>query len=86
MLTVALAYVVPEMGDELIELPTTIWGVIGGPLFGVFVLAIFVPFSNAAVKSQADNTVLIMYPRKCDSLNSYAYRHVTVLAELFVSQ
>lgn len=44
-----LAYVAPELGDKIIEIPVKIWGSVGAPLAGVFVLAIFVPCANAKV-------------------------------------
>ena len=37
------------MGDALAQIPLTIWGVAGAPLFGMFVLAIFFPCANAIV-------------------------------------
>ena len=49
LLTIALSYVAPYLGDELIQIPTTIWGSIMAPLFGVFILAMFFPCANASV-------------------------------------
>ena len=49
LMTIGLSYVAPLLGDELIQIPTTIWGVCGAPLFGVFVLAMFFPCANASV-------------------------------------
>ena len=50
LLTIALSYIAPLLGDELLQIPTTIWGVAGAPLFGVFILAIFFPFANSLVR------------------------------------
>ena len=49
LMTIALSYVAPLLGDELIQIPTTIWGVVGAPLLGLFVLAMFFPCANASV-------------------------------------
>ena len=49
LLTISLSYIAPFMGDALAQIPLTIWGVAGAPLFGMFVLAIFFPSANAMV-------------------------------------
>ena len=49
LLTIGLSYIAPFMGEALAQIPLTIWGVVGAPLFGMFVLAIFFPCANAIV-------------------------------------
>ena len=47
--TIGLSFVAEYMGDVIIQIPMTIWGMVESPLYGVFVLANFFPCANAWV-------------------------------------
>ena len=49
MATIGLSYVAPYLGPTLIQIPITIWSMVGGPLLGVFLLGVFFPFGNSIV-------------------------------------
>ena len=58
LVAIGMSYLAPHMGDNLIQVCLSIFGTAGGPLFGVFVLAIFFPCCNSAVS--VHHVVLIM--------------------------
>ena len=49
LLTIGLSYATEYGGSGIVQLQLSIYGVIQAPIFGVFVLAFFVPFANAWV-------------------------------------
>ena len=49
-LAIALSYVAPLFGKAIIQVPTTVYGAIGGPLFALFFLGFFVPFAEKWVR------------------------------------
>lgn len=42
-----LTFVVSQLGSSILQAALSLFGVIGGPILGLFFLALFVPFSNA---------------------------------------
>ena len=44
-----LAFMADKMGPMLVEISLTIFGVTGGPLLGLFVMALFFPCINSLV-------------------------------------
>jgi SSS family transporter len=46
--TIGLSFVASYFTDKVIQATSTIWGVIGGPLAGIFIMGFFVPFGNSA--------------------------------------
>jgi hypothetical protein len=50
LLTIGLSFLASKFTDKLIQATGTIWGVIGGPLAGIFVMGFFLPFCNSAVR------------------------------------
>lgn len=47
-LTVGLSFAADKFSDKLVQATGTIWGVLGGPLGGMFLLGFLVPCSNSA--------------------------------------
>jgi hypothetical protein len=50
ILTIGLSFLASKFTDQLVQATGTIWGVIGGPLAGIFVMGFFLPFCNSAVR------------------------------------
>ena len=48
-ITVGLAFLAPVLGDTVIQIALSVFGMIGGPLCGVMTLALFFPCCNAIV-------------------------------------
>ncbi len=44
--TIGLAYLAPLMGPALLYIALSIFGMVGGPLLGLFTQAIFLPMVN----------------------------------------
>ena len=53
-LAIALSYLAPLLGSAIIQIPPTIKGAIGGPLYSIFFQGFFIPWSNKWVRK---NTV-----------------------------
>lgn len=50
LLTIGLSYAADKFTSKLSQATGTIWGVIDGPLAGIFIAGFFIPFCNAAVR------------------------------------
>ena len=61
LLTIILSYLAPFMGESIVQIPMTIWGVAGAPLFGMFVLAMFFPCANAVVCIILQYSFILIY-------------------------
>ena len=46
ILSIALSYLAPLLGPVIIQIPPTVTGVVGGPLYSLFFLGFFVPWAN----------------------------------------
>jgi len=49
MLTVGLSFGADRFTDKLVQATGTIWGVLGGPLAGIFILGFLLPCANSWV-------------------------------------
>lgn len=47
---IAMAFVVPYMGELKLQIAVSIFGMVGGPLAGLSILGLFVPCCNAWVR------------------------------------
>ena len=43
---IGMSYLAPLLGDMIIQIPTTVTGVIGPPLFSMFFQGFYVPWAN----------------------------------------
>ena len=50
LMTVGLAFLAPYLGTTLLQVASTIFGMVGGPLLGLFLLAMFFPCANTWVR------------------------------------
>ncbi len=50
-LVIAMAFVVPYMGELVLQVALSIFGMVGGPLAGLAILALFVPCCNSWVRT-----------------------------------
>lgn len=50
LLTIGLTYAADKFTSKLVQATGTIWGVIDGPLAGIFIAGFFIPFCNSAVR------------------------------------
>jgi len=50
LLTIGIACLASKFTTQLVQASTTIWGVIDGPVAGMFIMGFFMPFSNSAVR------------------------------------
>jgi hypothetical protein len=48
-LTIALSFAASYFTSKLVQATSTVWGVIGGPLAGIFIMGLFMPFCNSTV-------------------------------------
>lgn len=48
-LTIGLSFTASYFTPKLIQAAGTVWGVLGCPLGGVFIMGFFLPFCNSAV-------------------------------------
>ena len=48
-IAIGMSYLSPKMGDNIFQVSMSIFGTAGGPLLGVFILAIFFPCVNSFV-------------------------------------
>ena len=51
LISIGLAYLIQFMPGGVLQASFTIFGVVGGPLFGLFTLGMWVPFANSKVSS-----------------------------------
>lgn len=58
LVTIGLSFLASKFTSKLIQATGTIWGVLGGPLGGIFVMGFFMPFVNSAV-SQCFTLVIL---------------------------
>ena len=56
--TIGLAFLAPVLGDTVIQIALSVFGMIGGPLCGVVTLALFFPCCNAIVSNCHINRVV----------------------------
>jgi hypothetical protein len=49
LLTIGLSCIASVFTKQLIQASSTIWGVIDGPVAGIFIMGFFLPFVNSAV-------------------------------------
>jgi sodium-coupled monocarboxylate transporter 8/12 len=47
--TVGIAYLCQYLGSSMLQISLSLFGLLGGPLFGVIVLGMFCKFANAKV-------------------------------------
>ena len=47
LLSIALSYIAAYLGPRIIQIPIAIWGMVGGPLIGVFIMGMFFPCCNS---------------------------------------
>ena len=45
-LAIGLSYLAPLLGETVVQITPTVYGAIGGPLFSLFFLGFYVPWSN----------------------------------------
>ena len=50
--TIGLSFLASVFSSVLVQATSTIWGVLGGPLAGIFIMGFFIPFANSAVSQQ----------------------------------
>lgn len=48
-ITIGLSFVASSFTSKIVQATSTIWGVIGGPLAGVFIMGFYMPFCNSTV-------------------------------------
>jgi sodium-dependent multivitamin transporter 6/sodium-coupled monocarboxylate transporter 8/12 len=48
LVTIGLSFLASSFTSKLVQATGTIWGVLGGPLGGIFVMGFFLPFCNSA--------------------------------------
>jgi len=50
-LTIGLSFLASLFTAQLVQATNTIWGVLGGPLSGIFIMGFLLPFCNSWVKA-----------------------------------
>ena len=60
--TIGLAFLAPVLGDTVIQIALSVFGMIGGPLCGVVTLALFFPCCNAIVSRSNCLFLLLKIP------------------------
>ena len=60
-LTIGLSFLAEKFTDKVIQATQTIWGVIGGPLAGIFIMGFYMPFCNSAVSRRAAASNIIYW-------------------------
>ena len=68
-LTIALSFAASYFTSKIVQTAATVWGILGCPLGGIFVMGFFMPFCNSAVSAVRRRypTMLVKKPRKCAS-------------------
>ena len=46
VLAIGMSYLAPLLGPVVVQIPPTVTGVVGPPLFSIFFLGFYVPWSN----------------------------------------
>jgi len=62
-LAIALSFVTSYFTSKIIQAGATVFGVLGCPIVGIFIMGFFMPFCNSAVSRPNTD--------KCCKLNSY---------------
>ncbi len=84
-----MAYLTPLLGDTLLQISLSIFGMVGGPLLGLFSLALFFPCVNSWVSNTMVYTSLaVLCPLFFHCVNSWVsntmvYTSLAVLSPLF---
>jgi len=55
-LALALSFVASYFTSKIIQAAATVWGVLGCPIGGIFVMGFFMPFCNSAVSKPKPQT------------------------------
>uniref|UniRef100_A0A665XE04 Sodium-dependent multivitamin transporter-like n=1 Tax=Echeneis naucrates TaxID=173247 RepID=A0A665XE04_ECHNA len=67
LLCLAMAYVTHLMGDSVLQMALKIFGILGGPILGLFSLGIFFPWANSTVSRTAllahscSHSIILLY-------------------------
>lgn len=61
LLTIALAFLSQYFGSLILQIAISIFGMVGGPLLSLFVLALFFPCVNSLVGSYTPNCILNVF-------------------------
>ncbi len=57
LFTVGMGYVASFMGPQVLQMALSIFGVVGGPLLGMFCVAIFFPCANSIVSRNLASSI-----------------------------
>lgn len=70
-LTIGLAFLSEKMGPLILQIALSIFGMVGGPLLSLFVMAMFIPCVNSWVSR--------LFSASCRCILSYFYDHYHLL-------